>query len=106
MIRKPHLATLMLSCILSLSVMPAWAVRYDSIHYKNRYNSAGSSYKVLPTNSDHFCYLSTVTIEETDTGGEEATCRLRRSGAVWLLEAILGKSSDADVECTAICYSH
>jgi hypothetical protein len=43
-------------------------------------------------------------VEETDSGGERATCQLRRAGSVWVLEAILGRSSDNDVVCSATCY--
>jgi hypothetical protein len=52
-----------------------------------------------------FCYLRSVGIEETDTGGERATCRVTRGAVVWTLEAILGASSDADALCSAYCYN-
>ncbi len=89
-----------------LASTTASAVSFDSAHSTSRFNSAGTTTKVLPPHANHFCYLSSISIEETDTGGEEATCRVRRSGTVWILEARLDKSSDADAECTATCYNN
>lgn len=95
-----------LGCCLTLVATPALAVSYDSQHHANRYNEAGVTTNVMVLHWNHFCYLSKVGIEETDTKGEYAMCRVRRSGAVWLLEAILGKSSNADAYCSAICYNN
>lgn len=53
-----------------------------------------------------FCYLHFVSIEETDTGGEEAACLVRRGAVIWTLEAILDASNNADVECSAYCYNN
>lgn len=103
---KNHFNRVLLIVSLAAISLPAAAVSFDSQHHRQRFNSAGSTFKVLPTHANHFCYLSLVSVEETDTGGEEAKCRLRRSGTVWLLEAILDKNSDADVECGAICYNN
>lgn len=85
---------------------PAFAVSLDSNWVANRENKAGTSFVVLPPNANHFCFLTTVGVRETDTSGELARCQLRRSGTVWLLEAILGASSDADVYCSAHCYNN
>jgi hypothetical protein len=85
---------------------PVFAVSYDSNWFANRVNSAGTTFAVLPTHANHFCFLTTVGVRETDTAGELAKCQLRRSGAVWLLEAILGTSSDADIYCSAYCYNN
>jgi len=103
-LRKLSTALIFISLI--ASAIPANAVSYHSEHHRQRFNSKGTSYKILPTHSNHFCYLSYVSVEETDTGGEEAICRVRRSGSVWVLEATLDKSSDADAECRAICYNN
>jgi len=84
----------------------AHAVSYDGFWQLFRSNTAGTSFAVLRPHADHFCYLGRVSVEETDTGGEETHCRVRRSGSVWILEAILDKSSDADVKCGAYCYNN
>jgi hypothetical protein len=100
------------SCILALLGVAgsfngvAHAVSYDGFWQLFRSNSAGTSFAVLRPHANHFCYLGRVSVEETDTGGEEVHCRVRRSGSVWLLEAILDRSSDADVKCAAYCYNN
>ncbi len=53
-----------------------------------------------------FCYLSAVETTETDTGSETARCQVTRGPIVWTLQAILGASSDSDIECSAICYNN
>ena len=102
--RKISMVLLLLSLV--FVALPAGAVSIDSVWTLNRFNTGGTSFAILPTNANHFCYLSTVGVRETDTGGELAMCRVRRSGAVWVLEAILGTSSDADVYCTSYCYNN
>jgi len=84
----------------------AHAVSYDGQWYLTRYNAAGTSYAVMRPHANHFCFLSQVSVEETDTGGEETHCQIRQSGTVWVLEARLDKSSDADVKCRAFCYNN
>ena len=94
-----------LAVVLSLSfILCGSSMASDHFFYANKYNSAGTSTTVMSLISDHVCALSQVSIEETDTGSEEATCRVSKSGAVWILEARLDKSSDADAECAAICF--
>ena len=78
--------------------------RLDHIRHLDRHNSAGTSFAVMPPHRNHFCYLSRVGVRETDTGTELSMCRVRRTGTVWLLEAILGRNSDQDVFCSAHCY--
>ncbi|TVZ41005.1 hypothetical protein P886_0342 [Alteromonadaceae bacterium 2753L.S.0a.02] len=79
---------------------------YQESYSASRFNTAGTSYSVMRPHANHFCYLSSISFEETDGGGEEATCRIRRSGTVWVLEAKLDQSNDADAECNAVCYKH
>ena len=55
--------------------------------------------------SNHVCALSHVSIEETDAAGEDASCTVFKSGTVWILEARLDQSGDADAECRAICFN-
>ena len=98
--------TLLLLGAVSFINGAAHAVSYDGYWQLFRYNTAGTSFAVLRPHANHFCYLGRVSVEETDTGGEETHCRVRRSGTVWLLEAILDKSSDADVKCGAYCYNN
>ena len=82
------------------------AVSFDSSYSVSRYYYYGTSYRVLPTHANHFCYLSRVGIEETDTGGEVAQCQVRRSGTVWLLEASLLSNGDHSARCSAYCYNN
>ena len=88
------------------SALPAAAVSYHSTYYVSRYNIVGTSWRVLPPNANHFCYLSRVGVRETDTPGELAMCQVIRSGAAWILRADLGATADADVLCGAICYNN
>jgi hypothetical protein len=53
-----------------------------------------------------FCYLSRVGVENTDTDGERATCRVMRGSVVWTLEAVLGENNDADARCATYCYNN
>ena len=103
---KCNISKVLLLSSLMLSALPAWAVSFDSTFHLSRFNTGGTSFRVLPPNANHFCYLSRVGVRETDTGTEAAICRVRRSGSVWLLEATLGRSSDNDVFCSAICYNN
>lgn len=86
--------------------LSAHAVSFDSAYTLTRNNTAGDYTAVLPPHSNHFCYLSKVEVEETDSGNEHARCEVFRSGTVWLFVAELGASSDADVSCEAICYNN
>lgn len=103
---KRKIFTALLFSSLALSALPAGAVSYDSQHYVFRFNNKGTTFRVLPPHANHFCYLSGVGVANTDIEEEEAMCRVRRSGSVWLLEATLGQNNDANVRCWAICYNH
>lgn len=98
--------SLLFSLLLTLGSVPAWAVSFNSSFSASRFNNVGSSFVNMTPRNTTFCYLSSISFEETDTGGEEATCRLTRGAVVWTLEAILDASSDADAECSAICYNN
>ena len=91
----------MISCAL-----PAAAVSYHSTHQVSRSNLAGTSFVVLPSFANHFCYLSKVGVQETDTHNEYAICQVHRSGRSWILRASLGRNLDADVTCAAVCYNN
>jgi hypothetical protein len=103
---KRRMLSLMFSLFLTLGSAPAWAVSFNSSFSTSRFDNAGSSFVNMTPRNTTFCYLSSISIEETDTGGEEATCRVTRGAVVWTLEAILDKTSDADAECSAICYNN
>lgn len=104
--RKHKISIGLILSSLALSALPAGAVSLDSFWFATRSNTVGTTFAVLPPHANHFCFLSKVEIEETDTGGEFARCEVRQSGTVWLLEAVLGRSSDADARCEAICYNN
>jgi hypothetical protein len=89
------------------TALPVEAVSFHSQWDASRRNDAGVTVKVTnATTANHFCVLSGVAFEETDANNEYAECSLRRRGLVWVLEARLGRSSDADVSCRAMCYNN
>lgn len=97
--------SVLVSLFLTLSALPAGAVSPHSNWFANRFNTIGSSFVNMSPSASTFCYLSKVGVTETDTGSEKATCRVTRGSVVWTLEAVLGTSSDADIECAAYCYN-
>jgi|GEM_PF-1521324 len=100
-----NIAAALLFSSLAFAGTPASAIYYNGQWSLNRYNTGGTSFAVLRPHATNFCYLSRVGVRETDTSTESGICRVRRSGTVWLLEATLGRSSDNDVFCSAICYT-
>jgi hypothetical protein len=86
------------------SSVPAWALTYWTTYNADRVNTAGASLVTMTPSATTFCYLSRVGVENTDTDGELAQCKVTRGTSSWVLEAYLGKSSDADARCSAICY--
>ena len=98
-------AALLLST-LAFTALPAGAVSFNNTFFASRFDNLGSSFTNMTPRNTTFCYLSSVSIEETDTGNEEATCRVTRGAVVWTLEAILDKTSDADAECAAVCINN
>ena len=85
---------------------PASAVSFNSTFGLNRFNSGGTSFVNMTASSTTFCYLSEVGVTETDTGGEVAKCEITRGPIVWTMTASLGTSSDADIQCNAICFNN
>ncbi len=61
----------------------------------------------MSTTAETFCYLTRVSITETDSGNEMASCEVWRNNSTgkWNLTAFLGATSDADVFCGARCYN-
>lgn len=100
------LLALPLISLVGLTSLEASAASYDSVYYLNRYNTGGTSTAILPPHANHFCFLTRVGVRETDTGGELARCNVQRSGTVWIMQATLGTSSDADIQCAATCYNN
>ena len=104
---KSKICTVLLFSGVMLSAVPAGAVSLHSEWFATRNDTAGTTTTVTSASSAaQFCFLTRVGVVETDTGSELAQCQVRRSGLVWILEATLGTSSDADVRCSAICYSN
>jgi hypothetical protein len=95
------------STLLALSAFPAQAVSFNSGPYNaSRNNNVGTTTVNMTLSASTFCFLSKVNIEETDTGTESAQCKVTLGANVWTLTATLGKSSDADARCSAICYNN
>jgi hypothetical protein len=84
----------------------AFAVSQNSWWWASRHNTVGGAFVNMSPASTTFCYLAGVETTETDTGSETARCRITRGQFVWTLEAILGTSSDADIECEAYCFNN
>ena len=103
---KRRISSLLFSLFLLLGSAPAWAVSPHSNWTANRFNTAGSSFVNMSPSATTFCYLRSVGLEDTDTDGELATCRVTRGNVVWTLEAILGENNDADARCSAYCYNN
>jgi hypothetical protein len=97
-----NISAVLLLSSLALTALPAEA-RHSGPFDLDRSNTGGTSTRVLRSHDTHFCYLSRVGVNNTDNGGESATCTVRQSESVWILEAILGRSDDADVFCSATC---
>lgn len=99
-------AALLLSS-LAFTALPAGAVSFDSGPYNaDRQNTAGTTTTIGPPHANHFCYLSRVGLRDIDNGSEIATCQVRRSGTVWILEAILNQNDDHDAFCSMTCYNN
>ena len=91
---------------LAFGSIPASAVSFDSAYKVERKNKKGFTSKTMVTHRDHFCVLTEVKIQETDTGGEFARCFIGWGATHLGLHAELGKNSDADVTCVATCYNN
>ena len=100
-------ATIIATGVLALSALApaAHAVNEGGAWTLVKNNSAGTYTAVMQPRSSHFCTLNQVGVENTDTDGEMARCTVRPSGTVWIMEAWLEKSSDADVHCQAYCFT-
>ena len=103
---KQLISTALLAGVFGLGSVPAMAVSPYTYYTAYRNNTAGVTYFTIAPASTKFCYLAKVNIQETDTGGEYASCEVKRNSVSWVLEARLGRSSDADVSCAAYCYSN
>jgi len=102
---KLNICTGLLFSSLALSAGPAGAVSPHSEWFANRING-GTQFVVMTSSAGHFCYLSRVAVENTDTDGEWAGCRVTRGPVNWVLEAQLGEINDADAYCRAYCYNN
>ena len=91
---------------LAAAAAPVFAVSPGNTYSLSRTNSGGTSFANMASSQTAFCFLTKVSVTETDTNEEKATCRITRGPLVWTLEAIMGTSSDADVECAAHCYNN
>lgn len=86
------------------SANQALAVTFDTQATVEKHNAGGVAYANLSYTSSAFCFLTQVQVEDTDAHAESARCRLVKGATVWVLEAYLGRSDDADVICSAVCY--
>lgn len=100
-------AALLLSGLM-LTAVPAEAVSFHSQWTASRNNTPGTSTTFTSASAaNQFCFLTTIYVEDTDSVGEGARCRIRTVNGFWRLEATLGSSADdADVNCTSFCYNN
>ena len=101
-----NISAVLLLSSLALTALPAGAVSFHSVLNASRFNTGGTTTTIGPPHATQFCYLSKVSLREADNGPETAECEVRRSGSVWILEAILFASTDADAFCSATCYNN
>jgi hypothetical protein len=71
-----------------------------------RINSKGTFFAVMSDSNSTFCFMTGMKVEETDTLGESAQCRILAQNGRWVLETTLGKDGDATVVCEARCYTN
>ena len=92
---------------LMLTAVPAEAVTLHSQWTASRNNTPGTSTTfTTATFAGQFCFLTTIYMEDTDSVGEGARCRIRPVNGFWRLEATLGPNADdADVNCQSFCYN-
>jgi hypothetical protein len=103
---KRTILAVVFSLFLVLNALPASAVSIIGTFCASRFSTVGSTFQEMTPSNTTFCYLSSISFEETDTGGEEATCRVTQGSFVWILEATLDEHNDADAECCAICFNN
>ena len=101
-----NISAVLLLSSLALTALPAGAVSFHSVINASRFNTTGTTTTIGPPHATQFCYLSNVALREADNQGETPQCQVRRSGTVWILEAILFASTDADAFCVATCYNN
>ncbi len=101
-----NISAVLLLSSLALTALPAGAVSFDSFHFLDRQDVGGESFIPLRPFNTHFCYLSKAGVNDTDSANESATCELSVQNGSWFLSAILGRTSDADAFCGAVCYSN
>ena len=102
---KNKIANIIVIFSLTLATISANAISFlgDWTVHKN---DSGHNITYLVPKNNNFCFLTRVEFEDTDTKNEYARCRIYETVGYWWLEAKLGKSSDADARCTAMCYSY
>ncbi len=78
----------------TLFATPVLAVSYHSSHSVAQHNSGGTSFKVMTTSSNHFCFLTEVHMEDVDGFAEWAKCRVYESNGAWVLTATLNQNDE------------
>lgn len=111
---KLHIPAALIFASLAVSAPPAGA---DDLFPAGTFDvdrsSPGESFRIGPRYANHFCYLSKVQFEETDSRNEYAQCWVRRgpNGFFWLLSARVNptpfqQGNDAKATCSFICYRY
>jgi hypothetical protein len=107
---KRYIPAALLFAGLAASALPAGA---DDLSPAGTFDlrkqgSGPPSFRTGPSYNNHFCYLSKVQFEETDSRDEYARCEARRGGNSWLFSAAVGggRNSDATASCSFTCYKY
>lgn len=82
-----------LNCRPTLTTTGAYSVQ--------RNNAGGVSEVVMTSTTASICFVTSVSFEDIDAGGEWAECEVVASGGAWRLRASLGATSDSDAWCQA-----
>lgn len=101
-----NISAVLLFSSLVLTALPVGAISFHSTLSANRLSGIGTTTTIGPPHATQSCALSRVTLIETDTPSENATCQVRRSGTVWILEATLTQNEDAEALCAAVCFNN
>lgn len=81
------------------------SINYSNEFTKESLNGAGAQYVSMTTSTNSICFLTKTWVNETDSSGEDAGCRVYISSNQWRLEAY-SEANDADAYCAARCLQY
>jgi hypothetical protein len=108
MINQRRILALLLSLFLTLGAGPAWAVSFvDSFTAASSGSPTDPDTEEMTPSATTFCFLSQVTVRDTDTFEELGSCSIEEDAfeGKWVLRAFMGEDNDAAVFCQAFCFN-